>query len=308
MPQNLVPVTDIASRGYAHPEVLVSTQWVADHLGDPTVRLVESDEDVLLYETGHLPGAVKMDWIADLNDPLTRDYIDRARFERLLCAKRINPDTTIVFYGDQNNWWATYAFWVFRLFGVERLLVMDGGRQRWVEEGRPLETAAVIEGGRLRWSQERRVRTEGAVEVKDRDDTRIRAFRDQVLGHAQAGRPLVDVRSPEEFRGERLHMREYPNEGALRGGHIPGARSIPWERAIDPDTHTFRPAEDLQAIYEAEHGLRRNEDVVVYCRIGERSSHTWFALTYLLGFTKVRNYDGAWTEWGNQVGAPIEKP
>jgi thiosulfate/3-mercaptopyruvate sulfurtransferase len=264
--------------------------------------------DTLLYETGHIPGAVKIDWIADLNDPLIRDYVDRARFERLLCAKRIDPDTTIVFYGDQNNWWATYAFWVFRLFGVERLRVMDGGRQRWAEEGRPLETAAVMEGGRLRWSQERRVKTEGTITVQDRDDTRIRARRDQVLQHAQAGRPLVDVRSPEEFRGERLHMLEYPNEGALRGGHIPGARSVPWQRAIILDAHTFRPAEELRAIYEGEHGLRRDEDVVVYCRIGERSSHTWFALTYLLGFTKVRNYDGSWTEWGNQVGAPIERP
>ena len=308
MPQILVPATDIASRGYAHPEVLVSTQWVADHLDDPAVRIVESDEDALLYETGHIPGAVKVNWIADLNDPLIRDYIDRARFERLLSAKRINPDTTIVFYGDQDNWWATYALWVFRLFGVERLCVMDGGRQRWVKEGRPLETAAVLEGGRLRWSQERRLRSEGTLTVQDRDDTLIRAGRDQVLQHAQAGCPLVDVRSPEEFSGVRLHMRQYPNEGALRGGHVPGARNIPWERAIDPDTHTFRSAEELRAIYEAEHGLRRDADTVVYCRIGERSSHTWFALTYLLGFTKVRNYDGSWSEWGNQVGAPIEKP
>lgn len=308
MSQIPVPVTDIASRGYAHPEVLVSTQWVADHLDDPDVRLVESDEDVFLYETGHIPGAVKVNWTADLNDPLIRDYIDRARFERLLSAKRIGPDTTIVFYGDQDNWWATYALWVFRLFGVERLCVMDGGRQRWVEEGRPLETAAVMEGGRLRWSQERRLRSEGTLTAQDRNDTRIRAGRNQVLEHAQAGRPLVDVRSPEEFSGVRLHMRQYPNEGALRGGHVPGARNIPWERAIDPDTHTFRSAEELRAIYEAEHGLRRDADTVVYCRIGERSSHTWFALTYLLGFTKVRNYDGSWSEWGNQVGAPIEKP
>lgn len=308
MPQLLVPVPDIATRGYAHPEVLVSTEWVADHLDDPTVRLVESDEDVLLYETGHIPGAAKIDWIADLNDPLTRDYIDRARFERLLGAKRIDPATTIVFYGDQNNWWATYAFWVFRLFGVARLGIMDGGRQRWIEEGRPLVTAAVLEGGRLRWSQERRVKSAAAITVQDRDDTRIRAFRDQVLRHTQAGRPVVDVRSPEEFRGERLHLREYPNEGALRGGHIPGARSVPWQRAIDPDSHTFRPAKELRAIYEGEVGLRRDDDIVVYCRIGERSSHTWFTLTYLLGFPKVRNYDGSWAEWGNQVGAPIEKP
>jgi len=308
MPQVLAPVTDIATRGYAQPDVLVSTQWVADHLKDPTVCIVESDEDTLLYETGHIPGSVKLDWVNDLNDPVLRDYIDRAHFERLLGARRIDPDTTIVFYGDQNNWWATYAFWVFRLFGVERLRVMDGGRQRWAEEGRPIITTAVMEGGRLRWSKERRVNTEWTFTVQDRDDTRIRAFRDHVLQHGQAGHPLLDVRSPEEFRGERLHMREYPNEGALRGGHIPGARNVPWQRAIDPDTHTFLSAEDLRAIYEAEHGLRRNDDIVVYCRIGERSSHTWFALTYLLGFPKVRNYDGSWTEWGNQVRAPIEKP
>jgi thiosulfate/3-mercaptopyruvate sulfurtransferase len=309
MSQVLVPVTDIAARGYAHPDALVSTQWVADHLDDPTVRLVESDEDTLLYETGHIPGAVKIDWIADLNDPVIRDCIDRAGFEQLLSAKGITRGTTVVFYGDQDNWWATYALWVFRLFGVvERLRVMDGGRQRWAEEGRPLETAGVFEGGRLRWPQKGRPSTGATIRVRDRDDTCVRAFRDQVLEHVQAGHPLVDVRSPEEFRGERLHMREYPNEGALRGGHIPGARSIPWERAIDPDTHTFRSAEELRAIYEVEHRLRRDEEVVVYCRIGERSSHTWFVLTYLLGFSRVRNYDGSWSEWGNLVRAPVERP
>jgi thiosulfate/3-mercaptopyruvate sulfurtransferase len=308
MPQILVPVTDIATRGYAHPEVLVSTQWVADRLDDPTVRIMESDEDVLLYDTGHIPGAVKIDWVTDLNDPLIRDYIDRARFERLLRAKGISRDTTIILYGDQDNWWATYAFWVFRLFGVERLRVMDGGRRRWTDEGRPLETAAVMEGGRLRWPGQSRLDKEGTLTVQERDDTRIRAFRDQVLQHSQAGRPLLDVRSPEEFRGERLHMLQYPNEGALRGGHIPGARNIPWERAVNPDTHAFRPAEELLTIYQAENGLRRDDDIVAYCRIGERSSHTWFALTYLLGYSKVRNYDGSWTEWGNLVRTPIEKP
>jgi thiosulfate/3-mercaptopyruvate sulfurtransferase len=295
MPQTIASVPDIATRGYAHPEVLVSTQWVADHLTDPKVRLVESNEDVLLYDTGHIPGAVKIDWVADLNDPLLRDYIDRPRLERVLRAKGINQDTTVVFYGDKNNWWATYAFWVFKLFGVDNLRVMDGGRLRWIDEGRPLETAVPTYAA-------------GNITVKDRDDARIRAFRDQVTAHVQDKRALVDVRSPEEYRGERLHMPEYPNEGALRGGHIPGAKSIPWGRAVNPETHTFRPAAELRTIYQQENGLERGEEVIAYCRIGERSSHTWFALTYLLGFEKVRNYDGSWTEWGNQVRAPIEKP
>jgi len=295
MPETVAPVADIEARGYAHPEVLVSTQWVADHLADPDVRIVESNEDVLLYETGHIPGAVKIDWVADLNDPLIRDYIDRPRFERLLRSKGISEDTTIVFYGDKNNWWATYAFWVFRLFGVKNLRLMDGGRLRWADEGRELVTAVP------RYP-------EGSITVKERDDIRSRAFREQVLEHVKSGKRLVDVRSPEEYRGERMHMPEYPNEGALRGGHVPGARSIPWGRAINPETHTFRPASELRTIYQEEHGLAPGGDVIVYCRIGERSSHTWFALTYLLGFERVRNYDGSWTEWGNQVKAPVEKP
>ncbi len=295
MPQTVAPVTDIDARGYARPDVLVSTHWVADHLNDSNVRIVESDEDVLLYETGHIAGAVKIDWVADLNDPLIRDYIDRPRFERLLRSKGISDDTTIVFYGDKNNWWATYAFWVFRLFGVEDLRIMDGGRLRWAEEGRTLVTEVPRH-------------PEGNLRAKDRDDTRIRAFREQVTGHVEQGRPLVDVRSPEEYRGERLHMPEYPNEGALRGGHIPGAKSIPWGRAITQETHTFRRADELRTIYTEENGLRPDDDVIVYCRIGERSSHTWFALTYLLGFENVRNYDGSWTEWGNLVKAAIERP
>ena len=295
MPQAAIAVTDITSRGYAHPEVLVSTQWVADNLDNPKVRLLESNEDILLYETGHIPGAVKIDWVTELNDSLVRDYVDRAHLERLLRAKGINADTTIVFYGDRNNWWATYAFWVFKLFGVDNVKVMDGGRLRWAEEGRPLVTEVPRH-------------PEGNISVRVRDDTKIRAFRGEVEKHVRERGKLVDVRSPEEYRGERLHMLEYPNEGALRGGHIPGAKSIPWGRAVNPETHTFRPAEELRTIYEAENGLQTTDDVVAYCRIGERSSHTWFALTYLLGFKHVRNYDGSWTEWGNTVRAPIEKP
>ena len=295
MPETVAPVADIADRGYAHPEVLVSTDWLVERLTEPNVRIVESDEDVLLYETGHIPGAVKIDWVADLNDPLTRDYIDAPRFQRLLRTKGISDSTTIVLYGDKNNWWATYAFWVFKLFGVKNVRLLDGGRLRWVDEGRDLSTQAP------RYP-------EGSITIAARDDRANRAFRDQVLQHVNGGKRLVDVRSPEEYRGERLHMPEYPNEGALRGGHVPGARSIPWGRAVNPETHTFRPASELRTIYEAENGLKKTDDVIVYCRIGERSSHTWFALTYLLGFEQVRNYDGSWTEWGNLVRAPVEKP
>jgi thiosulfate/3-mercaptopyruvate sulfurtransferase len=293
-PTSAPPVPPIGERGYAQPDVLVSTDWVAEHLGDPGVRLIEADEDVLLYEVGHIPGAVKVDWVADLNDPLTRDYIDHRRLQQVLRSKGVNADTRIVLYGDKNNWWATYTFWVFRLFGLERLHIMDGGRARWEQEGRPMTTEVPSY-------------PPGDITVGPRDDGRIRAFRDDVLAHIGTGGRLVDVRSPEEFRGERLHMPDYPNEGALRGGHIPGAKNVPWARAVDPDTHTFRPRDELLRIYEEEAGLRRGDDVVTYCRIGERSSHTWFVLTYLLGYDRVRNYDGSWTEWGNMVRAPIER-
>ena len=294
-PGHPTPVTAIAERGYAHPEVLVPTEWVAEHLKDPAVRIVESDEDVLLYETGHIPGAVKIDWVADLNDPVMRDYLDRDRFTKLLRSRGINDDTTIVFYGDKNNWWATYAFWVFRLFGLRNVKVMDGGRQRWSDEGRALVTDAARH-------------PEGNIKVGERNDRAIRAFRDDVLAHVQGHHKLVDVRSPEEYRGERMHMPDYPNEGALRGGHIPGAKSIPWGRAVNPDTHCFRTGAELRTIYQQENGLEKNDDIIAYCRIGERSSHSWFTLKYLLGYAKVRNYDGSWTEWGNLVRAPVEKP
>ncbi|HEX9709886.1 MAG TPA: sulfurtransferase [Candidatus Thermoplasmatota archaeon] len=284
----------IEARGYTHPEVLVSTEWVASHLGDERVKLVESDEDVLLYETGHIPGAIKIDWVMDLNDAVTRDYLGSERMEELLREKGIREGDTVVFYGDKNNWWATYAFWVFRLFGLGSLRVMDGGRARWVEEGRPM-------------TEEVPRYPPGDVRVGPRDDIDIRAFRDDVMAHLEAGGQLVDVRSPEEFTGERLHMPDYPNEGALRGGHIPGARNVPWARTVDPSTHLFRGADELRRIYVEEQGLDPSRDTVAYCRIGERSSHTWFVLTYLLGFADVRNYDGSWTEWGNLVRAPIER-
>ena len=285
---------EVEARGYARPEVLVTTDWVSEHLDDPKVRVVESDEDVLLYETGHIPGAVKVDWHTDLQHPILRDYLDERAFEELCASRGISNDTTVVFYGDKNNWWACYAFWVFRLFGHEDLRIMDGGRAKWEAEGRP-------------WSTEVPSHPRGTYRAKGRNDAAIRAFRDDVFQHIAARLPLIDVRTPEEYRGELLHMPEYPQEGALRGGHIPGAKNVPWKRAVYEDG-TFRSAEELRAIYEGEVGLRKDDDVVVYCRIGERSSHTWFVLTYLLGFERVRNYDGSWTEWGNLVRAPIERP
>jgi thiosulfate/3-mercaptopyruvate sulfurtransferase len=284
----------IQQRGYAQPNVLVSTDWVAEHPHDPAIRLVESNEDPLLYASGHIPGAVQVDWTRDLNDPLRRDYLDRAGFEALMSRNGIAQETTVVFYGDKNNWWAAYAFWVFQLFGHTNARIMDGGRAKWEKEGRPLT---------------REVPQYEATEyhAPERDDATIRAFREQVLEHVKAGAPLVDVRSPGEYSGEKLHMPDYPQEGALRGGHIPGAKSVPWARAVNPDDGTFKSADELRAIYEQEQGLSPEQDIIAYCRIGERSSHTWFVLTYLLGYPQVRNYDGSWTEWGNLVGVPIEK-
>lgn len=279
--------------GYANPDVLVTTEWVAQHLDDPSVRIVESDEDVLLYDVGHIPGAIKIDWVTDLNDQIRRDYLDKAGFEKLLSEKGIDNETLVVFYGDKNNWWACYAFWVFQLFGHTHAVVMDGGRAKWVAEGRPVE-------------KEVPNYPPAQYKARERADYKIRAFRDQVLDHVQNRLPLVDVRSPGEYKGELLHMADYPQEGALRGGHIPGAKNIPWGRAV-ADDGTFKSADELRAIYEDEQGLSPDQNVVAYCRIGERSSHTWFVLTYLLGYPNVRNYDGSWTEWGNLVGVPIEK-
>lgn len=278
---------------YVHPDALVSTEWVSEHLKDPSVRIVESDEDVLLYDTGHIEGSVKIDWQADLQDQIVRDYIDKARFEKLLSEKGIANDTTVVFYGDRNNWWACYAFWVFKLFGHDKCVVMNGGRQKWVEEGRPL-TKEVPSYPKTSY------KSSGI-------DESIRAFREDVVKHLEGKRPLIDVRSPKEFTGELLHMEAYPQEGALRGGHIPGAKNVPWATAAREDG-TFKSADELRGIYIEDKGLKEGDDVIAYCRIGERSSHTWFVLTYLLGFDKVRNYDGSWTEWGNLVKAPIEKP
>ena len=286
--------TAINERGYAHPEVLVSTEWVAEQVGDPNVRIIESNEDPLLYPSGHIPGAVQVDWTTDLNDQVRRDYLHKDGFEQLMARIGVTPETLVIFYGDKNNWWATYAFWVFQLFGHTNAKVMDGGRAKWEREGRPM-TRDVVDYPPT------------VYHAPERDDSQIRAFRDQVLAHQQAGKPLIDVRSPAEYSGERLHMPDYPNEGALRGGHIPGAKNVPWSKAVNPDDGTFRSADELRALYEGEAGLSSDQDVVTYCRIGERSSHSWFVLTYLLGYPSVRNYDGSWTEYGNLVNVPIER-
>ncbi len=277
---------------YAHPEKLVSTQWVADNLDNDDIRIVESDEDVLLYDTGHIPGAIKIDWVGDLNDPVVRDYLDSEEFAQLMSEKGISPDTTVVFYGDKNNWWATYALWVFHLFGHTNTRIMNGGRKKWQDEGRPMT---------------REVPTYPATDypVPTRNDSPIRAFRSEVEAHIKKNGTLVDVRSPGEFSGELLHMPDYPQEGALRGGHIPGAKNIPWAKAANDDG-TFKSVEELKSLYEGE-GVTDDGEVIAYCRIGERSSHTWFVLKYLLGYGNVRNYDGSWTEWGNSVGVPIAK-
>jgi thiosulfate/3-mercaptopyruvate sulfurtransferase len=278
---------------YAHPEVLVTTDWLQQNLGE--VVVVESNEDILLYDTGHIVGAVKLDWHTELNDPLTRDYLDGAGFAQLMDKKGIGRDDTVVLYGDRSNWWATYAFWVFKLFGHENVKLLDGGRAKWIADGGELtkEKPTVLAKG---------------YPVVQRLDSEIRAFRDEVRAHI--GKPLVDVRSLPEYTGERLHMPDFPNEGATRGGHIPTAASIPWSKAVLED-ETFRPFADLEKLYFEDTGFDRNSEFVAYCRIGERSSHSWFVLKYLLGVQNVKNYDGSWTEWGNLVGAPIvtgEKP
>jgi thiosulfate/3-mercaptopyruvate sulfurtransferase len=290
---------------YANPAVLVDTQWVAEHPGDPKIRIVESNEDILLYDVGHIPGAVKVDWHADLNDPRVRDYVDAEDFEKLLRRLGIANDTTVVFYGDRHNWWACYAYWVFRLFGHENLKILNGGRKKWIDEGRAItRDVPYFPAANYRVGKAHR---------------EIRAFRDDVLEHigrpdprarnvqVPAGRALVDVRSPGEYGGTLLHMPDYPQEGALRGGHIPGAANIPWASAMRTEDSTFKSADEIKTLYEG-NGITPDNDVVVYCRIGERSSLTWFVLHELMGYPKVRNYDGSWTEWGNVVGLPIENP
>jgi thiosulfate/3-mercaptopyruvate sulfurtransferase len=279
---------------YANPQALVDTAWLAEHLNDPSIRIVESNEDVLLYDTGHIPGAVHIDWRADLNDPVQRDYIGPEKFAEVCGRNGIGPDTTVIFYGDKSNWWACYALWVFSLFGHTKAKILDGGRDKWKAENRPLTR------------EKPKITPVKYPAPAARNDAAIRAFYADTRAHAEAHRPLIDVRSPGEFRGEVTHMAEYPQEGVLRGGHIPGAKSVPWKTAANDDG-TFKSAEELKKIYTENLGLKPNDDIIAYCRIGERSSHTWFVLTQLLGYRKVRNYDGSWTEWGNAVRSPIEK-
>ena len=281
-----------AGSGYARPEVLVSTDWVAEHLDDPNVRLVESDEDVLLYDMGHIPGAIKLDWHTDLQDQVKRDFLDKAGFEALMRKSGIGNDTTVVFYGDRNNWYATYTYWLFKYFGHKDVRVMNGGRAKWEAEGRPMSRDVPSYPKTTYTAQE--------------PDERIRAYRDDVLNQVKSGAPaLVDVRSVPEYTGEVLHMAGYAQEGAQRGGHVLGAKSIPWATAANEDG-TFKSPEQLKEIYGGK-GITPDKNVIAYCRIGERSSHTWFVLRELLGYPDVRNYDGSWTEWGSMVGVPIAK-
>ncbi len=274
---------------YAEPGRLVTGQWLQERLGRPGLVVVESDEDVLLYETGHIPGAVKVDWHTELNDPVVRDYVDGEGFAELMSRKGISREDTVVIYGDKNNWWAAYALWVFSLFGHEDVRLLDGGRDKWIAEGRPITTEAPS-------------RRPTDYPVVERDDRLLRAYKEDVLAHL--GKPLIDVRSPEEYDGTRTSAPAYPEEGALRAGHIPTARSVPWARAV-ADDGGFKTRAELDAIYRDEVGLQEGEPIVAYCRIGERSSHTWFVLKHLLGFEDVRNYDGSWTEWGSAVRVPI---
>lgn len=277
---------------YAHPEALVETDWVAAHLNDANVRIVESDEDYLLYDTGHIPGAARVDWFTALQHPVRRDFISQAQFEELCSSLGITNNTLVIFYGDKSNWFACYAFWLFRYYGHEKLAIMNGGRAKWTQENRPL-TKDIPSYSRAAYHAKA-------------PDRRIRAFRTDVFEQVEDKRPLVDVRSPQEYSGELLHMPNYPQEGATRGGHIPGAVNIPWAKTTDPDNGVFKPADELRALYQ-DQGVTPDQEVIAYCRIGERSSHTWFVLTYLLGYPNVQNYDGSWTEWGNLVDAPIEK-
>src|SRR5713226_5101400 len=284
--------TEVSRAGYAHPEVLVDTAWVAAHRTDPKVKVVEVDVDTTAYEKGHVPGAIGLDWRKDLQAQPVRDLLPKDQFEALLSRHGISADDTIIAYGDNNNWFAAWFVWNLKYYGHKDVRLMNGGRKKWQDEGRELVTdAPTIKPASYKAGQ---------------PDKSIRALRDEVLADlGKAGVVLVDVRSPKEYSGELLAPENLPQEGAQRGGHIPGAANIPWAQAVREDG-TFKPVEELRALY-ASKGVTPVKSVIAYCRIGERSSHTWFVLHYLLGYPNVRNYDGSWTEWGSLIGVPIEK-
>jgi thiosulfate/3-mercaptopyruvate sulfurtransferase len=281
----------MAENGYAKP-VLVTTDWLADHLSDDNVVVAEVDEDPSLYDEGHIPGAIKLHWRDDLEDPVERDLVDKPTFERLMSERGVSNDSTIVVYGDKNNWFAAYAYWYLKIYGHEDVRILDGGRTKWVDESRELTTDAPEP-------------KQGDYKAAERDES-IRARRDAVeQGIGEQTKALVDVRSPQEYSGELISPPGYEQEGAQRAGHIPTAQSIPWAQAVRDDG-TFKPAGQLRDLYEGK-GITPEKEVTAYCRIGERSAHTWFVLRELLGYETVKNYDGSWTEWGNLVDVPIEK-
>jgi thiosulfate/3-mercaptopyruvate sulfurtransferase len=281
----------MGQNGYAK-EVLVTTEWVAEHLNDPKIVIAEVDENTDLYEEGHVPGAVKLHWREDLQDPVERDLIDKDSFEKLMGRLGISNDATLILYGDKNNWFAAYAYWYVKTYGHKDVRIVDGGRQKWIDDGRELSTDAPSPSATTYQAQDR--------------DEQIRAYRDQVREWIGAqDRALVDVRSPQEYSGELLAPTGYEQEGAQRGGHIPTAQSIPWAQAVRDDG-TFKSADELRQLYGGK-GITPDKEITAYCRIGERSAHTWFVLRELLGYEDVRNYDGSWTEWGNLVDVPIEK-
>jgi len=277
---------------YAHPESLVTTDWVAEHGADSSVRLVEVDVDTSSYDKGHIAGAVGWDWHSQLQQTVRRDLVSKEDLEKLLGSSGIDNNTTVILYGDNNNWFAAWAFWQLKYYGHDAVKLMNGGRAKWEAEGKPLTTEAANPGSK-------------SYQAKAPNED-IRAYRDQVLSKVNSGSvSLVDVRAPAEYSGELLAPENLPQEGAQRGGHIPGAANIPWGQAVAEDG-SFKSADDLKALYGGK-GIDGGKETIAYCRIGERSSHTWFVLTQLLGHQNVRNYDGSWTEWGSIVGAPIEK-